>query len=390
MMRSPSRIEIHRYEGRDAMSRLARALGDTGLVPTPVVEMEPAYLASGFEHHPGAIVAYRGARPVAYLPYALRRTAFPIAIGPMSLGRFPCRQLIVFGYTADAEDHASMLDAVFGSLAELDSWDVIQAFQVPADHPLAVYLAGNPFGNGDRYRSVCRRFDTIQVEIDGSFERYLARRFSRKTRYNLTREVRRLEEQVTAGVVVRICTSATEVPAFLRDAEAIARKTYQWKLGLATLRATPAQIRKTSFLAGLGRWRGYLLLVDGVPAAYCYATVRWDSLSYDAVGYDPRFARLNPGKVLLYRILQDLHDWRGVHRLEFGRGAAAYKRLFADAHGGDVDATCYRSSVYATLLRGLAVSADRAYYRLRPVLRPCMAYVKRLARTSEMTRATAR
>lgn len=369
-------VQVRRHAGRDGLRALDPELRRTGLLPPPVVEMEPGYLGEGFEQFPGATVTYRGDRAVGYMPYAVRHTRFPIAVGPTSFVRFPCRQLIVFGCAADGGGDGAVLDRLCRSVVDLEGWDVIQAFQLPTEHPLARYLAGTPFGSGRHYRPVGRTFATIQLSLESTFDRYLTQQFTRKTRYNLRREVRLAEE--SRRVALGIGTSAADVPEFLRAAESIARKTYQWKLGFATVRATPEDIRRISYLAARGYWRGYVLTIDDVPAAYCHATVRWGALSYDAVGYDPDFARLNPGKVLLYKIIEDLHAWRGVTRLEFGRGAAQYKQLFANAEASELDITMYRSTWYAEMLRCLALCADVGYRRLRPLVRPCLPYVKRL------------
>lgn len=373
---STPNVAVGRHEGADALRHLEAPLRRAGLGPAPVVEMDPHYLSGGFEPRPGALVAYRGDRPIAYMPYALRQTRFPIRVGPATVARLPCRQIIVFGHAAYGASDAPLLDQMLRALVETDGWDVIQAFELPADHPLARYLDGRPFGSGECYRAVSQMFETIQVELDASFERYLNTRFKRKTRYNLQREVRLAEG--SARVVLTVGTAAADVPGFLHAAEAIARKTYHWKLGLDIVRATPDDIRRISYLAERGYWRGYLLFIDDAPAAYCHTTLRWGAVSYDAVGYDPDLARFNPGKVLLYKLIEDLHRWRGAQRLEFGRGLAQYKQLFANARASEVDVTLYRSTWYAGTLRRLAMSAESTYQRVRPLVRPYMPYVKRL------------
>lgn len=362
-------LEVRRHEERGAMRALVSPLRSAGLLPAPMVEMEPVYLADGVEDHPGTLIAWRGDRPVAFMTYALRHRPFRVALGPVSVGRFPCRQLIVFGYVAFHEDDASILTAFFDTLTARAGWDVIQAFEVPAADALARYLRGTP--------AVCRTCDTIRVTLAPDFETYLSQQFTRKTRYNLRREVRLLDEAAAGQAAVKVYTSVDDVAEFVRHADAIARRTYQWKLGLMTMQATPAMVDRTTALAAHANWRAYVLFVRAVPVAYCYGTVRRDALSYDVVGYDPRFTRLNPGKVLLYRILEDLHAWRGVGALEFGRGSAEYKRLFANGAGVELDGTLYRAGLYPQILRGLALGAEASYRRLRPVVRPYLPYIKR-------------
>jgi hypothetical protein len=114
-----------------------------------------------------------------------------------------------------------------------------------------------------------------------------------------------------------------------------------------------------------------------VPAAYCLGSIRWGEFSYDIVGYDPQFAKLNPGKVLLYNILEDLHRHRVVDRVDFGKGITGYKRLFATAGRQTVDASFYAPGFYPQMLRLLSNFADSGYRSLHPLIKPWMPYIKR-------------
>jgi hypothetical protein len=92
--------EIRRCHGREALRALAAPLRDAaGLLPAPLPGMDPQYLADGLEgNEPGAMVAYRGGRPIAYMTYALQRADFPVALGSLRLARLPYRRLRLFGY----------------------------------------------------------------------------------------------------------------------------------------------------------------------------------------------------------------------------------------------------------------------------------------------------
>ncbi len=360
------------------MRALAAPLASAGFLPAAVPGMEPEYLAEGLEgDRPGAVVAYAGGRPVAYMPFAFRRADFRPALGPARLGRFPYRQLRLFGYAAEGGGRAALVERFLKILLGSDAWHIAQLFDVPAEDPLRERFARAPF-DPRRYRVVDRVFDTIQVRLDENFSSYLRNQFTKKSRYNLKREVRLLEE--AAPVAMKVYAAPDEAAEFLGLAESIARRTYQWKLGLATVIATPALVEKTSYLARNGRLRSYMLFVGGAPAAYCYATIRRGELSYDNVGYDPRFARMNPGKVLLYKILEELHESRAVPQLEFGRGMAEYKLLFANSRRRVFDVDIYPRRPYPEFLRRLRDAADLGYHTLRPLLRPWVPAIKRRLR----------
>lgn len=372
-------LEIRDYD-RESLARLAAPLGAAGLLPAPLATLEPAYLGAGFEgENTGALVAFAGGRAVAYMPYALRRNDFPIALGPFRLVGLPFRQLRVFGYIARGGADEKILDAFFSWFAAHKRWHVAQLFDVPEDHPLCRYVEHRSARRS--YRLTSRPFDTLNIGIEREFETYLKSRFTKKSRYNLKREVRLLEQARPGPVEMKVYSAPEQAEEFLRHAETIIRRTYQWKLGLTSLRAEPFTIRRTAALARQGQWRSYILFIAGAPAAYCYATMRWGNLSYDTIGYDPRFAKLNPGKVLLYKIVEELHESRAARRLDFGRGPADYKKLFATASGRVFDVNVYVDRPYSWILRMLAAATGASHRWLRPLARPWMPVFKRRLQT---------
>src|SRR4051812_39085339 len=95
-------VTVVRYTGSEALRKLSAPLRAAGLLPAPIIEMDPEFLSEGFEgKEPGALVAYRDDRPVAYLPYILRSIKFRVLFGPTRFGRFPCRQLVLYGYVSN-------------------------------------------------------------------------------------------------------------------------------------------------------------------------------------------------------------------------------------------------------------------------------------------------
>lgn len=367
--RHASDLKIERREGRDAMRELATRLGDAGLSSAGIPGMEPEFLAEGLEgDRPGTVVAYQDGRPAAYLAYALHRKQLRPALGAFSLPPLPFRQLRLFGYAARADAPAAALEDCFDVLLRDRAWHIAQAFELPEGDPLARHLQRTAAARG--YSLVEKSVATIQVKIEDTFDAYLQNNFTKKTRYNLKREIRLLENAAPGEVAIKSYTSPAEAADFLRDAERVARRSYQWELGWPTVRPTAGLVRRTNYLAASGKWRGYLLFIRGVPAAFCYATIRRGELSYDMVAYDSDFARLNPGKVLLFKIIEELHATRAFERLEFGRGLYDYKRVFANAERRVVDASLYAAGPYPQFLRLLAGAADAGYQWLRPLVRP--------------------
>src|SRR6266850_4146246 len=139
---SPKSIMVVRHAGSDALRKLSAPLRSAGLLPAPVIEMEPEFLADGFEgKEPGALVAYRDEKPVAYLPYIVRRINFRVLFGPSRLGRFPCWQLVLYGYASKEENHTPILNMFFNSLFKRQMpWHVAQIFDMSIKTPLAEHV----------------------------------------------------------------------------------------------------------------------------------------------------------------------------------------------------------------------------------------------------------
>jgi len=371
-------VSIRRYHGREALRTIGGHLRDAGFADAPIPGMDPDFLAEGVEgDHPGAIIAYRGATAIGYLCYAFQLKTFPLKIGGRALAYLPYRQLRIFGFTA-LENGSQLAELLLRPLLNDRTWHVAEVFEAPPDNPLAQCLIRRVEESG--YRLIHKEIPTIQVQLEDNFESYLMKRFTKKTRYNLKREVRLLEEETAGEVELRIFQSPADMNTFMSDAERVAKLTYQWKLGMNTLRATPLVMKRTSYLARSGKWRSYILYIRGEPAAYCYATIRRGELSYDIVGYDPKYAALNAGKVLLFKMLQELHDSRVVAALDFGPGLADYKLLFANSRRSVLDLSLFCRKPYSHLLFALASIADIGYRSMRPLLRQAMLYIKRRAR----------
>jgi len=148
--------------------------------------------------------------------------------------------------------------------------------------------------------------------------------FSAKTRETFRRKARKLDHSITCF------TEKDRVAEFLEKAHAISTHTWQTKRLGVRIRKSAAERRHYEFLAGQGALRCYVLEHDGRPVAF-EVGVQWNGRHVlEVTGYDPAFAQLSPGTVLLYRILQDLIARDTPRVFDFGFGDAEYKRLFGN------------------------------------------------------------
>lgn len=209
---------------------------------------------------------------------------------------------------------------------------------------------------GDFIRYVRYRDVLHYVEIAGSFDDYL-KRFSAKSRQNLTRSVRRFLERDPQRNGCEIYTAAADMQYFQREAAAISQQTYQTRLLDAGLPADAEFLQGMLAAAERGEARGYLLRDGDRAIAFAWCRSHGDNLVYDIIGYLPDSASLSPGNVLLYLILQDVFSNGHYAILDFGPGEAQYKSMFATHRQEFQDVYLLRDSLQHRLLL-------RLHYRL--------------------------
>lgn len=193
---------------------------------------------------------------------------------------------------------------------------------------------------GPWYCYVPRRERLHCVDIVGDFEGYCAR-WSSKTRYNLRRSVKKLQERNPDGLL-QVADQPGQMEAFLREAAAISRTTYQSRLLQSGLDYSEPFVRSMEALAAQGLARGYLLRDGGKPIAFAWCSGAGEGLTYNVIGYLEETAALSPGTVLLYLIIEDLFSLGRFKLLDFGVGEAPYKQTFSTRALDFADAYLFR------------------------------------------------
>ncbi|HVX15436.1 MAG TPA: GNAT family N-acetyltransferase [Pirellulales bacterium] len=367
-------LTVRAYAGRESVGALATPLCSAGLLPATVLGMDPEYLADGREGHlPQALVAYANDIPIGYLPFVVRPASMSVRIAPRRAAPFPYRQLRLLGYQAAPTAPASLpTDLLRRATAAAGRYHLGIAAEIPIDNPLADAMLSWQPRNAHEPRVKCTTYNSFRVEIAGTFEDFLRFRFNPKSRSTLRRKVRRFAEEFK-HVDARLFTGEEVVTDFLRDAEIVARQTYQWTQGLPVIKRSPDSEATLRHLARRGLWRAYILYADGEPCAYCQGSVYRRIYDYDVLGFNSRYSSLSPGMSLLYFILEDLFSAGLVDELDFGAGPAEYKRRFATRDARVLYAKMYSPRAYTSVLKGLefgsATLATTAKWVLRQARR---------------------
>jgi CelD/BcsL family acetyltransferase involved in cellulose biosynthesis len=176
-----------------------------------------------------------------------------------------------------------------------------------------------------------------RARIPATFDEYLSARSS-KTRSNVKRYGRRLEHQFGDGIAFRVFRTPDELAELMRDTEAVHVKTYQHGMG-AGLKGTELERQLRELAAERGWLRGFVLYLDGVPAAFWHGTAYRGIFYTGPTGYDPAHRDLRLGTYVLGKMVEQLCgevDW-----MDFGSGDAEYKRHFSDENLLEEDVTVF-------------------------------------------------
>ena len=166
------------------------------------------------------------------------------------------------------------------------------------------------------------------VDFKGSFAEYL-NKFSRKSRHELKRTVRRFGEERPGIAYTVEYRTPSEISTFREIAIRISHRSYKAQIGWGFEEAE-GFARRLELDAGQGIVRGFVLMLDDEPVAYGFCRIDHDVIIYKHTGYDEQFARRSPGKVLLYLMLEALFREGEFRLLDFdGMEHFPYTEFFA-------------------------------------------------------------
>lgn len=198
-----------------------------------------------------------------------------------------------------------------------------------------------------------------RARLPESYDEYLQAR-SAKTRSNVKRYARRLEDRYGDGAVLRLFHRPEELPELLRDTADVFARTYQRGLGVGQAHGDSEQALQR-LAAERGWLRAFVLYLDGAPRAFWHGTLYRRIFYTGRTGYDPEYRDLRLGTYVLARMAEYLcsqADW-----MDFGLGDAEYKRHFSDLSWKEDDILLFARRarpVAVNLARSGVLAASRA------------------------------
>jgi hypothetical protein len=187
------------------------------------------------------------------------------------------------------------------------------------------------------------------IQIPESIDEYLAK-FGSDGKKKLRRWSRALRDACGGALEIRRVTREEQVPEFLSQVEEISLKSWKASALGRVLRATDESTRQLREYASLGWLRSYVLLCGGAPVAFrtCYQSD--GALYLDDTGYDAAWRKHQPGKVLLYLMIEDLFAFERPSWLDFGYGDNEHKRFFANVSYPEANVFLIRKRLRPTMV----------------------------------------
>ena len=291
---------------------------------------DPDYYSLLLQHdpqieRPHVVLLEHDGEPAAMLVARLERARLRSRFGYRTIFSPQVRSLSVVqgGVLGDVDDDrlALLVDSLQGSLAAGEA-DVALfrylpieslAYSVASKRPrlLSRQHVSDPAG---RWELV------LPPSVDD-----LVSSWSRKTRGNMKREAKRLQQEF--DLEIRRFDDPADADVFLRDAETVAMTTYQHGLGVS-FASSPTYRERTRLCMERGWFRGLVLYLDDAPVAFWHGELYRGRFRMGTPGFDPQYARLGVGRFLLLRLIDDLCHDEQARIVDWGSGDAEYKARF--------------------------------------------------------------
>jgi CelD/BcsL family acetyltransferase involved in cellulose biosynthesis len=312
------------------------------------------------------------------LPLALPRSGHPrvCRIAGANLGDR-------FHPVSEPGDEAEVAAAAGEALAEApEPWSVLSLDHVQVDEPWVEALAEATGRRLSTRSRIAAPLPLIDISAHESWDAYLGTRSS-----NFRQQVRRFARRAAREVDLRIRRTETteELDADMGLFFDLHDKRFTERGG-SSLTAERARSFHLDFAAAAleqGWLRLWFLELDGSPAAAWYGWRLGERYSYYNSGFDPAFASLSPGLVLISAVIESAFD-EGAAEFDFLLGEESYKYRFAEREPTVSDVTLARSLPHPASVVTAAEYGARRAGRLIPASARRRLGLGRLARRTLM------
>ena len=331
-----------------------------------------------------------------WITYVVEPSTLACSVGPLTVLRKATDRIRLYGDSALVLGEGVLCE---GAPAELTARVLADAFQpllrarpmvaqAVATAGLVAKFAELCAGTGRRALLMGDAAPRYSIDPVMEFEQHLAS-LSKSSRQTFRYSIRRLSQEMDGQMECRAFRETGDVEAFISDATAISRNTYQWSaLGLG-LKNQAAIQRRCRSMAELGGFRSYILYCRAAPVAFIEGYKIGGVFFTYSIGYLPEWSRLSAGTVCVLEALRDVMTADGsVRRVDFMEGAYDYKRRLSNTDVQTLTLTVLPGTVHWRVFGSVHRAAD-VTHRLLARLKPAAAQLRAQLRAwSFRTRAS--
>jgi len=335
---------------------------------------------------PCVFVHYEDDVPKAILAGRLDLGHVPIRLGSFSLHvpKMKILQIVHGGWLGDISDAGAemLIRGIIESLASGEA-DAALLHCPNLSSPLVRYARSLPHAWNSDYL-VTPQYHRVR-NLPRTPDAFLAS-LSRKERYNQRKREKDIKQQFHDHRI-DVFTTLDELPRLIRDAETIAKRSYQRRLGVG-FSETPVVRSRLKFEAEKGWLRGYILYLDGQPSAFWIASLRNQVFLSDYLAYDPAFAKFGPGMYLTLKIIEGLCNDQNtgpVDCVDFGIGDASWKERLSNCSWQESPLYIFAPNVKSVGVNTLRLVIGTLNNSLKTLLRKTLFLekIKRMWRTRQ-------
>jgi Acetyltransferase (GNAT) domain len=202
-------------------------------------------------------------------------------------------------------------------------------------------------------------FSHYSMQLGVSLDEVVSK-LSKNHRAEIRKRERKIFADFTDQIRIDQFRGTERLELFMRDAEMVAKKTYQRSLGVG-FQDTPEMRMRLSLFAMKDCFRGYILYVKDQPAAFWLGTLYRGTFQSEMLGYDPALADYSLGTFIFMNMLSDFCRDR-VSEIDFGFGVERYKERFGNRSWNECLVWLFAPTFAGKKLKfihGQAVRADR-------------------------------
>ena len=241
------------------------------------------------------------------------------------------------------------------------AWDFLDLREMPEGSPTARSLAASLARRGSG-AEVLADSTCAYIPVAGDWSTYATTRMGKRSREHSRRRRKRLKD--SGDVRISLIEDLGGDLASLRRVFAVSDKETGSGEDRRTIFADATRRAFFEEISTLFSDRGWLQLatleVDGRTVAYHYGFLYDRKYLHYYTGYDPAFAELQPGRVVMEEILKQCFE-RGLREVDFLRGVEPWKSSFTDLARRNQRLRLFRPSIRGRLARFL----DGAHSALR-------------------------